>query len=111
MGTKAEESEEHPRPTVTLKGLIPKPISRCVLPPLPRREPRPARDQTGHLSADILAPGPGQTLVLADLEHQTAELFDHVQRHTPFDLLVPMKNQRSLQKQLRAIPAEQFTRR
>jgi hypothetical protein len=63
------------------------------------------------LAADILAPQPGQTLVLADLEHQSAELFDHVQLHTPFDLLTPMKNQRSLQKQLRAVPPEQFTRR
>ncbi len=63
------------------------------------------------LAADILSPGPGESLVLADLEHQSAELFDHVQLHTPFDLLVPMKNQRSLQKQLRAIAPEQFTRR
>ena len=63
------------------------------------------------LAAEILTPEPGQTLVMADLEHLTAELFHHVQSHTPFDLLVPMKNQRSLQEQLRAIPAEQFTRR
>ena len=63
------------------------------------------------LAADILSPGPGGSLVLADLEHQSAELFDHVQLHTPFDLLVPMKNQRPLQKQLRAIAPEQFTRR
>ena len=39
----------------------------------------------------------------------TAELFDHVQLHTPFDLLVPMKNERArLRKQLRAIPPEQL---
>lgn len=63
------------------------------------------------LAAEILTPKPGETLVMADLEHLTAELFRHVGRHTPFDLLVPMKNERSLQKQLRAIPAEQFTRR
>jgi hypothetical protein len=63
------------------------------------------------LSAEILTPQPGQTLVMADLEHLTAELFRHVQRQTPFDLLVPMKNTRALQNQLRAIPAEQFTRR
>ncbi len=63
------------------------------------------------LAAEILTPKPGQTLVMADLEHLTAELFQHVQRQTPFDLLVPMKNTRSLQNQLRAIPAEQFTRR
>ncbi len=63
------------------------------------------------LAADILSPGPGESLVMADLEHQSAELFDHVQLHTPFDLLTPMKNQRPLQKQLRAIAPEQFTRR
>lgn len=63
------------------------------------------------LAAEILRPQPGETLVMADLEHLTAELFQHVQRQTPFDLLVPMKNERSLQKQLRAIPAEKFTRR
>jgi hypothetical protein len=63
------------------------------------------------LAAQILAPQPGQTLVMADLEHLTAELFRHVQQETPFDLLVPMKNDRWLREQLRAIPAEQFTRR
>lgn len=63
------------------------------------------------LAAQILSPQPGQTLVLADLEHVTAELLRHVQQATPFDLLVPMRNERWLQKQLRAIPAEMFTRR
>ena len=63
------------------------------------------------MAAEILTPKPGQILVMADLEHLTAELFQHVQRQTPFDLLVPMKNTRSLQDQLGAIPAEQFTRR
>lgn len=63
------------------------------------------------LVAEILTPQPGEILVLADLEHLAAELFDHVQLHTPFDLLVPMKNIRPLRKQLRAIPPEQFTRR
>ncbi|MHB1038593.1 MAG: transposase [Pirellulales bacterium] len=60
---------------------------------------------------EILAPQPGEILVLADLEHLAVELFDHVQLDTPFDLLVPMKNIRALRKQLRAIPPEQFTRR
>ena len=63
------------------------------------------------LAAEILTPKPGQTLVMADLEQLRREVFQHVQRQTPFDLLVPMKNTRSLQNQLRAIPAEQFTRR
>jgi Transposase DDE domain len=63
------------------------------------------------LAAEILAPKSGQILVMADLEHLTADLFHHVQQQTPFDLLVPMKNVQSLQKQLHAIPAERFTRR
>ncbi len=63
------------------------------------------------LAAEILTPKPGQTLVMADLEHLTADLFQHVQRRTSFDLLVPMKNTRSLQDQLGAIPAERFTPR
>lgn len=63
------------------------------------------------LVTEILTPQPGEILVLADLEHLSAELFDHVQLHTPFHLLVPMKNIRPLRKQLRAIPPEQFTRR
>ncbi len=63
------------------------------------------------LVAEILTPQPGEILVVADLEHLSAELFDHVQLHTPFDLLVPMKNHHPLRKQLRAIPPEQFTRR
>ena len=48
--------------------------------------------------------------MLADLEHLTVELFDHA-RHTPFDLLAPMKNTSPLRKQLRAMNPEQFTRR
>jgi len=63
------------------------------------------------LAAEILAPEPGKTLVLADIEHLTSELFRHVGSQTPFDLLVPMKKDRSVQKQLQAIPADQFTRR
>jgi hypothetical protein len=63
------------------------------------------------LAAQILTPQTGEILVMADLEHLAAELFQHVQLHSPFDLLVPMKNQRSVQNKLRAIPPEQFTRR
>jgi len=62
------------------------------------------------LTAGILSPVSGESLVLADIEHQTAELFDHVKVHTPFDLLVPMSNQSSLQKRLHAISPDQFTR-
>ena len=68
------------------------------------------------LAAEILfcgnpAPQPKQILVLADMEHYTAELFGHIRRNTPFDLLVPMKNDRSLRRQLLALAPENFTRR
>ena len=62
------------------------------------------------LAADILQPKPHETLVLADAEHFTAELLDHIHEQTHFDLLVPMPNQPSLQQQLRAMPPESFTR-
>jgi hypothetical protein len=63
------------------------------------------------LAAEILSPQPGETLVMADVEHLTADLFHHVQSRSPFNLLVPMKYDRFLKKQLGAIPAERFTRR
>jgi hypothetical protein len=63
------------------------------------------------LAEQILAPQPGETLVMADIEHLTEELFAHVQQHSAFDLLVPMRNDRFLKKQVRAIEPERFTRR
>jgi hypothetical protein len=63
------------------------------------------------LAAEILDPKAGRTLVAADMEHQTAELLNHMRSGTRFDLVVPMKNVKSLQRQLRDIPAGKFTRR
>jgi hypothetical protein len=60
---------------------------------------------------EILAPHPGETLVVADTEHFTADLVDYVAQQTPFDLMTPIPNQRCVQKRLRAIPPEQFTPR
>lgn len=61
------------------------------------------------LAAGILNPRPHATLVLVDAEHFTAQLLDQVHAETNFDLLVPMSNQASLLRQLRAIPAAPFT--
>src|SRR5208282_5830570 len=48
------------------------------------------------LSQEILNPAPDQApLVLADSEHYTTELLDHVHLETPFELLVPMPPQNS----------------
>ena len=63
------------------------------------------------LAADILHPLPGQTLVLADGEHFTADLVADTHEDTPFDLLVPMPSQAALTARMRAVPDEAFTRR
>jgi hypothetical protein len=49
-------------------------------------------------------------LVLADNEHYTTELMDWIYSRSPFDMLVPMKNKKLLEKQLKTniIPAEAF---
>ncbi len=60
------------------------------------------------LAAAILAPPPGQVLVVADAEHCSAELVDEVHRRTRFDLLVPMPNQPAITRQVQAISPEQF---
>jgi len=61
------------------------------------------------MGARILTPLPGQALVVADCLHLVAELIDHIHRDTPFDFLVPMANQQSLDKRWRSLPPELFT--
>jgi hypothetical protein len=51
-----------------------------------------------------------KTLVLADAEHFSAELFDHVRRHGRFDLLTPMSCQPRILRQCRAVGEESFRR-
>jgi hypothetical protein len=63
------------------------------------------------MAAGILEPAAGQTLVLADKEHCTAQLFGHVADKSPFDLLTPMADTPQLRKQLRNIPPDAFTER
>jgi hypothetical protein len=61
---------------------------------------------------DILRPGNrGEVLVLADKEHLTADLFEHVVHNTRLDLLVPFRHTKGLEKKLKALPEEAFTRR
>lgn len=59
----------------------------------------------------ILGPDAAEALVLADQEHCTAELFEHVSRRTGFDLLTPMRATRGQASQLQRIPPEAFTER
>jgi hypothetical protein len=63
------------------------------------------------LAQAILGPPPGHTLVVADTEHYTAQLLDHVAAETPFDLLVPMPHSRPLAAQMRTVPPDAFTPR
>jgi hypothetical protein len=60
------------------------------------------------MAARILSPVTSDPLVAADSEHLSAELIDHVHQNTPFDLIMPMPNRRSVQQQLQAMAAEQF---
>ena len=62
-------------------------------------------------AATVLGPQPGPTLALADAEHFSLELIQHIERHTDFDLLVPMILQPGQLQRLREMPPEQFTRR
>jgi hypothetical protein len=59
----------------------------------------------------ILQSTPGQSLVLADNEHLSADLFRFVTEQTAFDLLCPLPNGRTQQNKLSRLPAERFTPR
>ncbi len=67
-----------------------------------------AAEELLKLASEILDPKAGQTLVLADSEHFTAELLDKVKTETNFDLLVPMPNRPGLRAKLSALPPEVF---
>ena len=47
---------------------------------------------------------------MADVEHFTVELLDSVRQHTPFDLLVPLRQTAALQRHYRSLPEEAFVR-
>ncbi len=84
----------------------------CFLTATSARSATQATPELLDMAARVLTPKKtADTLVLADAEHFSAELFDQVHSKTGFDLLVPMPNYRSLQDQLRSIAPEQFTRR
>jgi hypothetical protein len=61
-------------------------------------------------AAAILGPQPRPPLALADAEHFSLGLIQHIQRQTPFDLLVPMILQPAQLQRLREAAQEQFTR-
>lgn len=77
----------------------------------PSRTVAQATPQLLRRAAIILGPQPAPTLAMADAEHFSLELIQHVQHDTPFDLLVPMILQPAQLQRLREMPAERFTRR
>ena len=58
-----------------------------------------------------ILPGASQPLVLADTEHISAQLFEHVQDNTPFELLAPIPRQKSLYEEFEALAPGQWTPR
>lgn len=62
------------------------------------------------MGQQILYPVSPRTLVLTDSEHFSAPLLDQVASSPPFELLVPLPNQKGLRSRWLAIPEEQFTR-
>jgi len=60
------------------------------------------------MCTDILNPKKGTILIVADAEHYTARLIDHVAQRTPFDLLVPMQQQKSYKKRVQSLPSKTF---
>lgn len=62
------------------------------------------------MADEILTPLPPKTLVAADAEHFTAELFDHVRGKTPFDFIVPLPHRKCDLLRWRQIAAENFKR-
>ena len=62
------------------------------------------------LAASILGPQPAPTLVLADAEHYSGQLIDHVHRAAGFDLLVPLRLRPSFRRHLQGLSEGRFTR-
>ena len=48
-------------------------------------------------------------LIVADVEHFAVELLDYVREHTPFDLLSPLRQTKTLQAHYQALPQRAFT--
>jgi hypothetical protein len=61
------------------------------------------------MAARILSPRRRRPLVLADCEHFTADLFEHVTDDTPFKLLAPMPNHKGSQERMRSLDPGSFT--
>lgn len=71
----------------------------------------PATAQLLHMAQTILGCSrQAPPLIIADVEHFSTEMLDLVRRDTPFDLLVPLRYSKHLDRHYRQIPSRQFTR-
>jgi hypothetical protein len=62
------------------------------------------------LTASILGPTQQSPLVIADSEHYTTQLVDHVSADTPFDLLLPVASNAAIKRQIARIPQTEYHR-
>ena len=61
------------------------------------------------LAQQILPPPQAERpLIVADIEHFTVELLDHVRQHTPFDLVVPLRQSAALRRYYRGLHPQRF---
>lgn len=60
------------------------------------------------LAGPILGSAAEGALVVADTEHYTADLIDHVYEQSPFDLLVPMPESQAIRRHMARVPPERF---
>ena len=63
-----------------------------------------------NITADIIKLNSEKPLILADNEHYTVKLFDWIYANSPFDLLTPMHNNRSVKTSIGNIPEEAYKR-
>ena len=63
------------------------------------------------MARSVLGPLSSSPLVLADSQHFSAQLFEHVGRQTPFDLMVPEPRRKIPYQKMAEIDSEAFTPR
>jgi hypothetical protein len=82
----------------------------CFITGSPARTVARATPELLAMAQEILGRQGDGALVVADTEHLCAELLDHVSTQTPFDLLVPLPQQKHTDRRARAIPPDAFRR-
>lgn len=82
----------------------------CFTTGSPSRTAAQAAPELLEIADEILQEQAHGALVVADTEHLAAQLLDHVHQQTPFDLLVPMAQQKHARRRMEAIPPEAFRR-